>query len=148
MSPFLAITFDQTAIFKPFLAMMLLTIAVWLYMYARRLGYMYVNRIDPQKLSSPEGKAAVLPEAIERPSNNLKNLFELPVLFYALCLALFVLNRVDPTFLNLAWAFVAFRTLHSAVQCTINIVKLRFTFYLLSSLALGAMIVRLALSQF
>jgi len=33
------------------------------------------------------------------------------------------------------WVFVAFRMLHSAVHCTINIVMLRFSLYLISSLA-------------
>jgi hypothetical protein len=34
-----------------------------------------------------------------------------------------------------AWVFVAFRVLHSAVHCTINIVILRFYLYLGSTLA-------------
>lgn len=146
MSPFLLITFDQTAIFKPFLAMMLLTLAVWLFMYARRISYMVANRIDAQQVSSPEKMAAAMSDAVNRPANNLKNLFELPVLFYAVCLAAFALNHVDMTDIRLAWAFVGLRALHSLVHCTVNIVKLRFAFYLLSSLALWTMIVRLALA--
>ena len=144
MNPFLAIAFPQADILGPFAAMMLLTIAVWIFMYVRRLSYMFANGIDPQRLASPEGKAACIPEAVERPANNLRNLFEVPVLFYALCLALYAMGAVDAKYVELAWAFVALRALHSLVHCTFNHVKTRFTFYLLSCLVLFAMIGRFA----
>lgn len=144
MNPFLALAFPQDEILKPFIALMLLTIAVWVFMYVRRLSYMFANGIDPQQLSSPEGKAAVIPEAVERPANNLRNLFEIPVLFYAVCLALYATGSVDATYVQLAWAFVALRVLHSVVQCTFNHVKTRFTFYLMSCLVMFAMIGRFA----
>jgi len=148
MSPFLAITFDQTIIFKPFVAMLLLTFAVWLFMYARRLTAMYQLKLDPQRFTTPDKVSAALPESVQYAAYNLRNLSELPILFYAVCLALFALNRVDMTYVELAWAFAGFRALHSLVHCTVNIVKVRFTFYLLASLALWAMIVRLAMSVF
>lgn len=145
MNPFLALAFPQADILVPFAAMLLLTLVVWVYMYVRRLSYMFANGIDPQRLASPEGKAATLPEAIERPANNLKNLFEMPVLFYAVVLALYGMSAVDATDVQLAWAFVVLRALHSAVHCTFNHVKTRFTFYFLSCLALGALVVRFTL---
>lgn len=148
MSPFLAIAFDQSIIFRPFAAMLLLTLAVWVFMYARRLSTMYVQKIDPQRFTTPDKVSAALPEAVQYPAYNLRNLVELPVLFYALCLALYATNAVDMTYVEMAWAFVGFRALHSLVHCTINVVKLRFTFYLLASLALWAMVVRFAISVF
>lgn len=148
MNPFLAITFDQTAIFKPFAALLLLTLAVWLFLYVRRLGYMAAQKIDPQRFTTPDKVTAALPDAVQYPAYNLRNLSELPILFYATCLALFALNQVDMLYLQLAWTFVGFRALHSLVHCTINVVKVRFTFYLLASLALWTMIVRFALQVF
>lgn len=148
MSPYLALTFDQTAIFEPFAALLLLTLAVWVFMYIRRLSTMYVQKIDPQGFTTPDKVSAALPESVQYPAYNLRNLAELPILFYALCLALFVTNQVDMLYLELAWAFVGFRALHSLVHCTVNIVKLRFAFYLFASLALWAMCVRFALHVF
>ncbi|MFZ5756518.1 MAG: MAPEG family protein [Pseudomonadota bacterium] len=145
MNPYMVITFDQTAIFQPFVALMLLTLAVWTFMYIRRLGYMFRHNIDPQRATTPDKLTAALSEQVQYPAYNLRNLSELPILFYALCLALFALNRVDMLYLELAWAFVALRGLHSIVHCTFNRVKVRFAFYLLSSLVLWTMIVRLAL---
>jgi hypothetical protein len=83
---------------------------------------------------------------VSNPSDNLKNLFEIPVLFYGLALYLFVTDQVDAAYVGAAWTFVAFRALHSAVHCTINIVMLRFYLYLVSSLAVWFIAVRAALS--
>ena len=133
------------SIFQPVATLMLITFAVWLLMYIKRFSYIIANKIPAQDLSSPEALNAALPEKTNRPSNNLKNLFELPVIFYVLCIILHLLQVVDSTFLTMAWAFVMLRALHSAIQCTINIVLFRFAAYLLSSLILLAMVVRFAM---
>jgi len=86
------------------------------------------------------------PPAVSNPSDNLKNLFEMPVLFYALVLYLFVTKQVDSVYVLAAWVFAVFRILHSAVHCTINIVMLRFYLYLLSSLAVWFIAARAALA--
>jgi hypothetical protein len=136
---------QQTAIFGPVLALMLLTLAVWVYMYVRRIAFITRERIDPSRLEIPGELARVSPAAISNPSDNLKNLFELPVLFYALALLLFVTQRVDATYVAAAWVFVAFRTAHSLVHCTFNRVMVRFYCYLAASLALWFMVLRATL---
>ena len=47
-----------------------------------------------------------------------------------------------------AWIFAAFRIVHSAVHCTINIVMVRFWLYLISALALWFMMARAAWTAF
>ncbi len=133
---------EQTTIFGPFFAMMALTLVVWLYMYARRIHFLTTNGIDPRDLEVPGALAALSPVAVSNPSDNLKNLFEVPVLFYALALYLFVTNQVDFVYVASAWVFVAFRTFHSAVHCTFNLVMLRFYLYLVSALAVWFMLGR------
>lgn len=133
-------------VLQPVVALMLLTALVWLYMYVLRLGYILVNKIEAQSIASPEALNAALPERINRPSNNLKNLFELPVIFYAVCAFALISQRADATLVKLAWAYVALRAAHSLIQCTVNIVPLRFAAYLLSSLVLWFMVARLALA--
>jgi len=129
----------------PLLAMMALTTLVWLFMYVRRLGYMLAKGIDAQDVSTPQKMAALIPEAVERPANNLRNLFELPVLFYALCLLLTQMGWAQALDVQLAWAFVGLRALHSLVHCTFNYVNARFAFYALSSIVLWAMLARACL---
>lgn len=131
-------------IVQPFVAMMLLTLLVWLYMYLLRLRFIVRKRIDPQRLATPEQLVAVIPADVNLPANNLRNLFEVPVVFYALCLLLIATGASDGLYVALAWTFVALRGLHSLVQCTSNIVRLRFAAYFLSCLVLWAMVLRVA----
>lgn len=131
-------------IFAPFFGMLLLTFAVWTVMYYRRIRHIVGNRINPQKFTTPEKSAELIPEEVAWPSNNLKNLFEMPVIFYALCLYLFVTGQVDSTYLAAAWLFLAFRIAHSVIHCTINIVRLRFASYMLATFTLLFMVIRAA----
>ena len=137
---------QQTAIFAPFLAMILLTIVVWFYMYSRRIPFLQRSKLDLNRLSAAEF-TRISPPAVSNPSDNLKNLFEIPVIFYALALYLYVTNGVDATYVAAAWIFVIFRALHSAVHCTINIVLLRFGLYCVAALALWFMVFRAAYSM-
>jgi hypothetical protein len=138
----------QTAIFGPFFSMMLLTLLVWVYMYIRRIWFLTKNDIDPRDLEVPGALAEVSPAAVSNPSDNLKNLFEIPVLFYALALYLFVTSQVDAIYVGAGWIFVTFRTLHSAVHCTFNLVMFRFYLYLAAALAVWFMLARAVLAHF
>ena len=136
----------QTTIFAPIFAMLLLTLAVWVYMYIRRITFITSNDIKPKDLEVPGALAQLTPASVSNPSDNLKNLFEIPVLFYTLALYLFVTGQVDAVYLGAAWVFVAFRVLHSAVHCTFNLVLLRFYLYLTATLAVWFMVVRAAIT--
>jgi hypothetical protein len=134
----------QTAIFTPFFAMLFLTLVVWIYMYVRRIRFIKSQNLTPEQLA-PTTFAQLSPPAVSNPSDNLKNLFEIPVLFYVLALYLFATSQVDGTYLAAAWIFVGFRVLHSAVHCTINVVMIRFYLYLLSTLAVWFIALRAVL---
>jgi hypothetical protein len=136
---------NQSAIVGPFMTMMLLTLVVWFYMYVKRIPLIQRSKIDPNALTAAE-LTRISPPSVSNPSDNLKNLFELPTLFYGLVLYLFVVNKVDEAYLIAAWIFAGFRVLHSAVHCTVNIVMLRFWLYCISALALWFMVIRAALS--
>ena len=127
------------------LGMLVLTATVWFYMYARRIPAMKKARVPVQTYTVPEKTIELLPESINYPAYNLKNLFELPVVFYALCLFLYVTDTVDTAYLVAAWLFLAFRVLHSIVHCTSNIVMLRFYLYAAAALALWFMLGRAVL---
>lgn len=136
---------QQTAIFGPVFATILLTVAVWVYMYIRRIHFITSNKISPEDLASPAAFDHLSPRAISNPSDNLKNLFEVPVIFYALALILFVTNQVDATYVTAAWVFAGLRALHSAVHCTINTVMLRFYLYAFSTFAVWFIAARAAI---
>ena len=130
----------QNALAIPFFGMMMLTILVWLTMYVRRLTFILSQGIPAQELTTPEKLNHLLPEQVNASSNNLKNLFELPVLFYGVCLFQFIQGEPTVVVLTSAYVFLIFRVLHSLIHCTLNLVLLRFAVYVVSSLALFAMV--------
>jgi hypothetical protein len=135
-------TMATTELALPMLGMMLLTLLVWLYLFVGRVGYARRHKLDIEQFKTPAAVQALMPGDESAPSNNLKNLFELPVIFYALCLYLTVTLQVDGFYASCAWAFLVLRALHSLIHCSYNRVAHRFAVYILSSIVLWVMVVR------
>ncbi len=134
---------NQNAILVPFVGTMLLTLSVWIYMYARRIPFILQSKLTPDQMTAGE-LARLSPPWVANPSDNLKNLFELPTIFYAVVLYLYATSQADAAYVTAAWIFFGFRILHSAVHCTFNHVPLRFWLYAISALALWFMVLRIA----
>jgi len=132
-----------TRIFIPFAGTMCLTLVVWVYMYARRLPFLAASGMLKQRQITPEELARRSPPGVAMPSDNLKNLFELPTIFYAVVLYLSSTGQVDDAYVIAAWAFFVLRVVHSVVHCTFNFIPLRFLVYVASASALWFMVVRL-----
>lgn len=128
---------DQRQIFYPALAMVLLTFAVWLRMYFTRVAEMKRERIHPQSVATSAQMAARVGDS--RGSDNFRNLFELPVLFYLALAVAAQLQLATAPVLGLAWTFVVLRIVHSAIHCTYNRVMHRFYAYLAGSIVLWAL---------
>lgn len=125
---------SQSSILLPCAAMALLTGIVWVVLYVERLGEMRRRRIEPQSLATARQAGSVLEHV--NAADNFRNLFEVPVLFYALCLALGLAGLATPGFVLAAWAFVGLRAVHSLIHVTYNRVMHRFIVYALSSILL------------
>jgi len=123
-----------TPILLPCIAMVALTAVVWFRMYFERIGEMLERRISAQSLST----SAAARDKLQRTTaaDNFRNLFEVPVLFYALCICLAMTGLTGPLFLAGAWGYVALRALHSFIHTSYNRVMHRFTVYVLSTLLL------------
>jgi len=138
----------QDAIFGPFFATVFLTFLVWVYMHIRRIHFITSRKIRPQSFAQSGKSLQNWPSPVTNPSDNLKNLFEIPVIFYAMALYLFITNQVDIVYVNAAWIFVMFRVLHSVVHCTFNFILLRFYLYLFATFAVWFIAARAALVHF
>ncbi len=125
------------AIWPPCAAMVGLTALVWVKLYADRLGEMRARRIDPQALASARAAAGEL--EITAAADNFRNLFEVPVLFYLLCIALVLTGSSTPGFVAAAWTYVGLRAVHSLIHVTYNRVVHRFLVYVASTLLLFGM---------
>lgn len=129
-------------ILLPMLGMMVLTAIVWFVLYAKRIPAMRKAGMPAQAYTTPDRGLEILPDQVSYPAYNFKNLFELPVLFYALCLYLYVTATADSADIIAAWVFLLFRVVHSAIHCTVNIVMARFLAYSAAALALWFMLGR------
>ena len=129
---------QSQSILYPLFAQVGLTFLVWLWMYATRIYTLQKNHIDANELRSVEDEHRLL-KSVLGPSENLVNLFEMPVLFYTACILIYVTHTGTGMMLTLAWLFVAFRALHSLIHCSYNQVMHRFTAYFISSLCLWGM---------
>jgi hypothetical protein len=134
---------DPRLMFWPVVALAALTCAVWLRLYVVRIAEMRRERIDPQAVASSADAAARLRDT--RASDNFRNLFELPVLFYAAAMVAAQTGQVGATTLVLAWSFVALRVAHSAIQCSYNRVMHRFGVYAAGAAVLWLLWIVLAL---
>ncbi|PWJ89368.1 hypothetical protein C8D77_10710 [Mesorhizobium loti] len=112
---------NQTTIFWPVLAHVLLIYIVYCVLGRRRYGAVRSGeaKAGQFKVRSTEPASSITVAA------NLTNQFELPVLFYVLCLTLHLTNGVNYLTLALMWIFVASRYFHAWVHLTSNNLRLR-----------------------
>ena len=129
----------------PVIAMIALTFAVSLVMYRRRIAEIRAKKIPLRSIASATGMATHVQDS--RASDNYRNLFEGPVLFYVTALAAFALKIVTPLLLVLAWLYVACRIVHSLVHVTTNRVKHRFLAFVASHAVLFVLWIVLASSM-
>ena len=125
-------------------ALAILTFAVGLRMLGVRVAEMRARRIPPQAVALSAERVKRLEDS--RASDNYNHLFELPVLFYALCAIALATTHVPGWLPAAAWLFVGLRIVHSAIQCSYNWVMHRFTVFLAGFALLATMWVGYALS--
>ncbi|MDX1443073.1 MAG: MAPEG family protein [Gammaproteobacteria bacterium] len=136
---------EMNAILQPMAAMMLLTFVVWLRLYFTRVMGMQKARIHPQKAATRAQMAGVqISDKATQNSDHFQNLFEVPVLFYALCLGIAVTGMADTLFVVFAWAFVALRVVHAIIHLTYNKVMHRFLSFVIGTSILFLMVFRFA----
>jgi hypothetical protein len=127
----------QHLIFLPMGALALLTFLVLLLIPFRRFRAGFAGRVTADDFRY--GESARVPGDVSIPNRNYMNLLEMPMLFYVICLMLYVSHRVQPGFMWLAWTYVALRVLHSLIHLTYNNVRHRLVLFALSNFAVISM---------
>ena len=79
------------------------------------------------------------------PAHNYEHLMEQPTLFYAIVLSLVLMGFDHPINVYLAWGYVGFRIIHSIVQATTNVVRIRFPIFLLATICLVCLTIHAAI---
>ncbi|HEY4128275.1 MAG TPA: MAPEG family protein [Gammaproteobacteria bacterium] len=124
----------QTTIFEPMIALALLTFAVLGYTGYKRFSAGFAGRVRGSDFRF--GETSNVPPDVAVANRNLMNLLEMPVLFYAVCLALYGMGHVNLVTLCLAWGYVATRAAHTAIHLAYNRILYRFAAYALSNVVL------------
>lgn len=122
----------------PAIALVVWTYAVWFWMYVKRFALMRARPPSENDFATMEAARRYF-APVEMPAANLINLFEMPVLFFALLPLLLFTGLGTPAQIWLAWVYVALRVAHSIAQIVIQHVPMRFAIYVLSSAVLLAM---------
>ena len=130
-------TVMRNAIFWPLIAQVVLVAVVAGRMYATRVAEMRARRIRPQSVATSRTAAEALQNVAA--ADNFRNLFEVPVLFFAVCGALAITDTVTPLQLVLAWLYVGLRVIHSFIHVTYNRVIHRFWVYVASTICVFLM---------
>ena len=128
---------NQIALLTPVFVLILWTFTIFLIMSYGRTRFMK----DPKDAAHTKDLKGTLPAWVERADDNYNHLFEQPVAFYAVTLAIALINSIDPLMMQLAWAFVTLRIIHSLVQLTFNLVLVRFMIFLIGWLIIAYMAV-------
>jgi hypothetical protein len=128
---------QQSLIFQPMGALALLTFIVLIQVPIRRFRAAFAGHVTPEDFAL--GESARVPGDVSLPNRNYMNLTELPILFYVLCLMLYVSSTLNQAMLVLAWVYVGLRVLHSLIHVTYNHVFHRLTVFVLSNIVLGTM---------
>lgn len=112
---------NQTAIFWPMLAHVLLVFIVYIVLAIRRGGAVTTGEA---KVSQFKGRYEE-PDRSVTAANNIMNQFELPVLFHTCCICLYVTNGASFLTVTLAWGFALLRYAHAYIHLTSNKLKWR-----------------------
>jgi hypothetical protein len=127
----------EYAILLPPTALAFLTGFVWLRLGSDRLAEMRSRRIHPQQVATSRQMAETMQNV--QSADHFRNLFEVPVLFYALCAFLAITKLTTLFLLACAWGYVVLRTFHTYIHLMHNKVVRRFQAFVASTIVLYVM---------
>jgi len=119
------------------LAHILLVILLFLKLGMEKSKAIKAGNVDRQKAAMDTN---AWPLAVQKISNNIKNQFETPVLFYVLSIIFYIISGADALVLTLALIYLVSRCFHAYVHIGSNFVPWRFRSFLLGMLVLLVMV--------
>lgn len=127
-------------ILYPMFGLVALTFSVLIQIPIRRFRAAYLGRVTVEDFRL--GESPNVPAETSLPNRNYMNLLELPVLFYVMCLSMYVTQHGDSSACTLAWMYVALRVLHSIIHLTYNNVIHRLVVFATSNFLLAGIWIR------
>lgn len=128
----------NVAILWPTIALVAAIFAVWAVLLRQRFAHIASNKPTAADFAHAEAVGRYF-RPVERPAQNLANLFEMPVLYFALVPLLIQTGSASDTQEGLAWVFVTLRIVHTIIHIGPNAIRTRARVYIASSAVLAAM---------
>ncbi|MDP3895461.1 MAG: MAPEG family protein [Mesorhizobium sp.] len=132
---------NSTAIFWPMIVQAALIYAIYVLVSRRRVAAIKAGNAKTSQFRENQNEPA---ESLFA-RNNLANQFELPVLFFAVVLALHATAAVNYITVALAWIFVVSRCIHAYLHVTTNRIRYRRPAFIVGYFAVGLLWIWLAL---
>ena len=114
---------DSNQLIFPMFAMVLLTFSVVARLFFARRKSVAEGKVNAEYFKVYQGGAE--PEASAQLARHFANLFEAPVLFYAVVAFALITKGADTLMIVLAWLFVLTRIVHAAIHIGPNKVRWR-----------------------
>ena len=138
----------HSPLLAPVVVLVAWTMVMWTWMYLTRIpaiqqAKMRLNRYAPRGEQMNE-----LPPQVRWKADNYNHLMEQPTVFYAIVLALVLMDQSTTANVALAWAYTGLRVVHSIIQATWNKILVRFAVFSVSSLALIGLTVNAIIAVF
>lgn len=132
------------AILYPVFAQIILTFVLMVGMGWARRNAMHAQGFRVSDIALDPSR---WPDDARKLANCYANQFELPVIFYVLCLIALITNKADLLMVVLAWMFVASRVVHALIHTGPNVVPMRGAAFgvgmLITMIMTGILLVRL-----
>ncbi len=110
-------------IVHPLIGMVALTLLVTIRLLYFAINSTLTGKVHIKQFRIYDGE---FPANFQSARQHYKNMFEMPILFYILCILLIINNNYTQFDVIVAWGFVLFRVLHSLARIPNRDVNLRF----------------------
>jgi hypothetical protein len=114
-------------------------LAAWTFLVLLLIPFVRIRSVRRREIGPTDfkyGESSAVPPKVSIPNRNYMNLLEMPMLFYVICVVLYVSGGASRLTVVIAWAYVALRIVHSLIHLSYNHVLHRLAAFTLSNAAL------------
>ena len=126
----------QASFFLPLILQILLTMLLYIALAVAKSRAASAGQVNLERRAL---HADAWPDSVIKINNNIRNQFEVPVLFFVITIILWLINETGVLVQGLAWLFVISRYAHSYVHTGANNVLVRRRVFMLGTVVVIVM---------
>jgi len=124
---------------NPVILFPVFALALWTFLVLLQIPIVRFRSVRRQEVTANDfkyGESSAVPTYVSTPNRNYMNLLELPVLFYVVCLLIYITGITSSMMVTTAWLYVGLRVVHSLIHLSYNHVIHRLLAFAASNLVL------------